>query len=31
MMLAIKYLIDEKRKRRAAERGVLEGTPEKAS
>lgn len=31
MMLAIKYLIDEKRKRRAAERSVLEGTPEKAS
>jgi electron transport complex protein RnfE len=31
MMLAIKYLIDENRKRRAAERSVLEGTPEKAS
>ena len=31
MMLAIKYLIDEKRKRRAAERSVLERTPEKAS
>ena len=31
MMLAIKYLIDEKRKRRAAERSVQEGIPEKAS
>ena len=31
MMLALIYLIDEKRKRRAAERSVLEGTPEKAS
>ena len=31
MMLALKYLIDEKRKRRAAERSVQEGMPEKAS
>ena len=31
MMLAIKYLIDEKRKRREAERRVLKGTTEKAS
>jgi electron transport complex protein RnfE len=31
MMLALKYLIDEKRKRRAAERRVQEGMPEKAS
>ena len=30
MMLALKYLIDEKRKRRAAERSVQEGLPEKA-
>ncbi len=30
MMLALKYLIDEKRKRRAAERSVQEGIPEKA-
>ena len=30
MMLALKYLIDEKRKRRAAERTVQEGIPEKA-
>jgi len=31
MMLAVKYLIDEKRKRRAAARSVEEGIPEKAS
>lgn len=28
-MLALKYLIDEKRKRRAAERSVQEGSPRK--
>ncbi|AUU85271.1 electron transport complex subunit E [Leclercia adecarboxylata] len=31
MMLAVKYLIDEKRKRRAATRSAEEGIPEKAS